>query len=259
MDWIRENLNWIKDIFTIIFSGSATIIAILTYARAKETFLQPIRTEVIKQQSIILTNLLEFLHKNDTTIDFNLDYEGIVKLNTFIWLKRYGFILDKEYDFKELDKNYKSLMIAENGSLKNLEIITTFNEERTNLKEEDISRKLYENAKNGKIDIDQIFLTEKYSGYIKELERFVENPLLPSKIKTHLTTIILNIQHNLRVSLIKIIRDFIGEVLKKQEKPLKFSIIGIWNDFNHLRIHHKQKHEHLKQEIRDYLKIDSMP
>ena len=58
MDYIKDNINWLKDLFTLIFAGTMTVVAILTYRRARATILQPIRTEVIKKQSEILSSLI---------------------------------------------------------------------------------------------------------------------------------------------------------------------------------------------------------
>lgn len=51
IDGIKVHIGWIKDLVTSALAIAATIIAILTYRRARATILQPIRTEVIKKQS----------------------------------------------------------------------------------------------------------------------------------------------------------------------------------------------------------------
>ena len=43
-----ENIGIVKDILWIIFTLIATIVAVLTYKRARLTFLQPLRSEVVK-------------------------------------------------------------------------------------------------------------------------------------------------------------------------------------------------------------------
>ena len=45
----------------IIFTLIATIIAVLTYKRAKSTVLQPIRNETIKKQAVLLEEILNFI------------------------------------------------------------------------------------------------------------------------------------------------------------------------------------------------------
>ena len=58
IDFIKENISWLKDLFTLLFVGTGTVVAILTYRRARATILQPIRTEVIKKQSEILSSVM---------------------------------------------------------------------------------------------------------------------------------------------------------------------------------------------------------
>lgn len=81
-----------KRCFSIIFTGSATIVAILTYIRAKEKFLQPIRTEVIKKQTEILTEILEVFSKHEFSLDRALDYVNVAQINALNILFEYGFI-----------------------------------------------------------------------------------------------------------------------------------------------------------------------
>ena len=53
LEFLKSNISWIKDVFVVVLTSVATVIAILTYLRAKETILQPVRTEVIKRQTEI--------------------------------------------------------------------------------------------------------------------------------------------------------------------------------------------------------------
>ncbi len=84
MSYIENHISWIKDIFTLILVATATIISILTYRRARATVLQPIRNEVIKKQSLILSEVLAFLPK--TTFDKYLNYVGVASVNAYLAL-----------------------------------------------------------------------------------------------------------------------------------------------------------------------------
>jgi hypothetical protein len=61
MNWISENISWLKDFIGIFFSAVLVLIAVLTYVRARQTILQPLRSEVIKRQADTLTRLFDFL------------------------------------------------------------------------------------------------------------------------------------------------------------------------------------------------------
>ena len=59
IEYLKNNISWLKDLFTLIFAGTGTIVAILTYRRARATVLQPKRTEVTKVQTQILIDFLK--------------------------------------------------------------------------------------------------------------------------------------------------------------------------------------------------------
>lgn len=61
LEIIKTNIGWIRDMSWIIFTCVATVTTILTYIRAKETILQPVRAEVIKRQTEIMAKILEFI------------------------------------------------------------------------------------------------------------------------------------------------------------------------------------------------------
>lgn len=96
IDYIKENISWIKDLFTLLFVGTGTVVAILTYRRAKATILQPIRTEVIKKQSELLSKLLQTLSDNDQSFEVGLDYVSLVQINVILTLRDFGFVFKEQ-------------------------------------------------------------------------------------------------------------------------------------------------------------------
>ena len=93
-EFVKNNISWIKDILWVLFTLIATIIAILTYKRAKSSILQPIRTETIKKQSVWLEDILKFI-RND------VDYYELLELNVLSFLIDYGFVLKNQKELKE--------------------------------------------------------------------------------------------------------------------------------------------------------------
>lgn len=260
LEIIRENINLVKDFFTIIFYVTVAVIAILTFIRAKETFLQPVRSEVIKKQTELMTDLLKTLHKNN--IDFGLDYPGVVRVNIFRWLIIYGFILKDQEKVRETisrDIDQSTLFFPdENIQLDDLEIITSFDDKKETKIAEDPGKALYEKAKRGEININKIFITKKHRVYRDKLHFYVENPFLPNSIKVHLESLINDIDTNIKIHLRKVLGSFIREVFNRKGQT-RFSPDGVFNEFNHVRIHHASTYDILKSEVRKYLKIDSMP
>lgn len=258
---IKCNIAWIKDLFGLVFSGLTTIVVILTYRRAKETFLQPVRTEVIKKQTELLTNLLETLYEPvKTNIDKALDYEGLVRVNLFKLITDHGFIL---YNQSEIDTSINkevdpvSLVFPnEQNQLNKYEIVQTFfNTDKT--EKIDYKKLKYEKAKKGEIEIDEIFLTKKFVQYFNILNGFIENPFIPNTIKALLESLVKDINKNIKENLRKVLKDFMVEIFKSEAKPV-FNAGGVYNEFNHIRIFHKQTYELLREGVRKYLRVDSV-
>ena len=130
ISYIQDNIYWIKDIFTLILVATATVISILAYRRARATILQPIRNEVIKKQSLILSEVLAFLPK--TTFDKSLDYVGVASVNAYLALRDYGFVFkDQKEILDKVDKTICGwLFCGEGNVIKDVEVIGMFAENK---------------------------------------------------------------------------------------------------------------------------------
>lgn len=130
IEYIKENIIWLKDLFTLLFVGTGTVVAILTYRRARATILQPIRTEVIKKQSELLSKLLQTLNDNNQSFEVGLDYLNLVQINVMLTLRDFGFVF-KEH--KELFEKIKEGTVGwtpcgRTNILKDVEIIGALTE-----------------------------------------------------------------------------------------------------------------------------------
>jgi hypothetical protein len=260
---LEFSLSTIKDIFTIIIAITATIISIFAYRRARATVLQPIRSEVIKKQSQILSEILTFLPRD--TFDKNLDYIGIASVNAYLALKDYGFIFKGQNEITEnIDKKVSGwIFCGEDDVIKDVEIIGMFTKSQE--KEEKIQegyklgKERFENVKKNIISIEKIFFTQEFYECFKKLSEYADNPFLPQNIQIVFKKLISDIQINLRLhlknTLVKFIREFCQEYFGKSSYP-NILPIGVYNEFNHNRIHHGTELNNLKSEIRKYLKID---
>jgi len=262
--FFQNNINWIKDIFTIVFVTAGTIIAILTYRRAKATILQPIRTEVIKKQSQLLSELLDCVTKNFKENVLGFDYNGIVKINAFSLLKRYGFKLkdQEEIEKKVMENSAGAIIINDGKNITDFEVIDTFSRKPkggNQKKRYEKGKKEFENLKKGIVHIQLINYTENYHKFIIQLSDFADNPFLPTDIRKILKTLIEESHTNLTVHIKNALTTFIlkfSELYFKGEKKHKISPDGIYNEFNHNCISHKQIISELKKEIRSHLRID---
>lgn len=260
--FLKSNLSWLKDLFTIIFVFAATVVAILTYRRAKATVLQPIRNEVIKRQSQILSELLSFLSEYDDSIEDGLDYVGLAVSNTVLSLKELGFIFKED---EKINKNLKDniqgwIPCGESKVLKDVKIVGIFDDKKKDKEDlKNIGKERYDNAKKGITEIDKIHLTTKHNEFMKRWSHFSDSPFLPLNIKNVLKKISQEITINLTENLKNVLEKFMKDHCIKHfggKNVSKFSPIGVYNEFNHNRIHHRQNIVILKNEIRKYLRID---
>ena len=261
IDYIKENISWLKDLFTLVFVGTGTIVAILTYRRARATILQPIRTEVIKKQSEILSKLLQTLKDNNQSFEVGLDYVNLVQINVMLTLRDYGFVF-KEH--KELFENIKDSVVGwtpcgRTNILKDVEIIGAITEPTEEKKKSEYGTEKFNNLKKGEIDIDKIYLTKRHSEFVKMIKDFKGDPFMPTSIQQTMTELFNDINNNLATVLKGELEVFIidfSKVYFEKGNATKFDPVGVYNSYNHSRVHHRQTFEKLKNEIRKYLRID---
>ncbi len=262
--FLKDNIGWIKDIFTIALALTATVISILTYRRARATILAPIRNEVVKKQSEILSELLGFIREHENSIDRGVDYVNLAKLNTFVVLKEFGFLLKNQ---DEIDRSVEEMtalwiMVPKSNVLEDVEVVGIHSSKKsdTEVKEDEIERRRrkYEAAKQGKAEITKIHITKKHEDYFNKISEYVDSPFLPNGIQTTLKEIQMDISENRSHRLIQTLEDFINSYVTNSSASSYKNVSpdGVFNAFNRNRVHHFQKLVQLKGEIRKYLRID---
>lgn len=248
-------LETLKTFFDIVFSLVTSTIAILTFKAAKETFFQPIRSEVAKKQTELLSDLLLTLQQE---LNSELDYIQLSHLNAQFWLLKYGFIFQNH---EEVKRNIKenvcgSQMFPDETGKVNGTIVEAFENAKNDPVNE--SKVMYEKAKKGDIKISEVVFTKKHMEIVIKLDRFAHNPFIPSKISQQLKQLIKQIQINRSIHLRSTVSWVIGEVIQRKNKT-SITFNGVFNEFNHRRVHHNEIIESIKAEIRLYLQIDSVP
>lgn len=254
----NEITNYIKDYSDISVAIVGTILAILTYLRAKETILQPVRTEVIKKQTDLLIELLELLGNESALLD-TVDYQGMIQLNILDSMILCGSVFKNQDKIKEMIKKESRGGIFTDESADMFESIPVFNKnDDKNTKPQDTNKKFYEAAKKGKYKIPLLHITNKRFTFDEKLNGFTRNPFLPKKIRELLDELSMQIHKNTMNFLKKTVEDAINEFFRKGLKEVP-NAVGIYNNFNHVRISHEDSISRINAEIRKYLKIDSMP
>lgn len=261
IDYLKENINWIKDLFTLLFVGTGTIVTILTYRRARATVLQPIRTEVIKKQSEILSRLLQILKENNQSFEVGLDYVNLVQTNVLLSLRDYGFVFKEQKEIIEkLEENLACwTYCGKSRVLKDVQVIDTFSKSTEATTQNDYGLQKYNNLKKQEIDIDKLYLTKRHKEFANLIFEFKNDPFMPTTIQQTLTELSNDINNNLSIILKSELEIFMLDFSKgyfEEKKAPHFDPIGVYNSFNHSRIHHRETENKLRSEIRKYLRID---
>ncbi|XLS27987.1 hypothetical protein ACJD0Z_12345 [Flavobacteriaceae bacterium M23B6Z8] len=271
IEFLRTNSSWLKDISTILFTALGTLIAILSYNRAKSSIFQPKRTEVAKIQTEILTDFLTSFTTDGNSIDRAIDYVKIYQYNVDIALRDYNLAdLDKisekyaEYEqniagwIQFLENDIYNFILVE-GSIKEYDqlIFEPNNRER---------QKHYERKANeGIYDIHRIVYTKKYQLFHKKLRDLSNNPFLPKEIQEVANQIgdnmTINLHHKLRILLSKLIEE--THTAYKNKESDNYEVISetfkyqtLWRIFEKERNQHDKDYELLKKKIREHLRID---
>ena len=263
-NWIITNLATIKDLLWIVFTFAATLVAYLTYRRARYTLLQPLRTEVIKRQTDLLVEILDFLFDDGLYLTSKVDYMGITVCNCFQYMREFGFILKNDTIMNDINEKQSGILILkESGKLNFIELPEPFTTEDDRIKVQmdrlNESRQMYQSAKNGMVDIEYIYLTKTFNEFFQKLTYFIENPFIPSSIKQLLIGLREEISYNLKVSMKTAIEEFLLQVCSNhidKSNALTINPDAVYNSFNHQRKLHKGIIKKILDLTREYLMVD---
>lgn len=262
--FLNEYVPTVKDLFTIAFTGVATLLGILTYKRAKATILQPIRTEVVKKQSRMLSELLAVISQEEVTA---FDYIHIVSVNVYSVLIKYGFYFSDQKELEKLtsSKTYATIPCGEDNIMRDVKLYQPFDSEQDREKDKrdnlELRKKEYEKAKKeGIVVIDSIIITKEHATFVKKLSDFETNPFMPSNIQESLKDLLHTVNVNLTVHFKQTLEGFTKEFFRRSslKDKSRFSVFGVWNEFNHKRFHHREQFDEIKKAIRSHLRIDEI-
>jgi len=237
------------------------VLAILTYQRAKETFLQPVRTEVIKKQTDLLIHVLELVD-SDLKIMESYDASKLVEVNLLAAMLECGTIFnDMDKVEKFVKENTFSHVVSKEAMERDFEVVQTFNSEKKPASKETPNKRgkrNYDLAKKGNFKVEIFHITKAYVDFLKALENLISNPFMPSSVQLLLKELVREIEENTHTHLSNAVSKAVNDsfVHHNGEMP---SVSGVYNSFNHERLEHGSVTDSLRSEIRKYLKIDSMP
>lgn len=234
-------ITLVKDILSIVVTVIVTTIGVFTFIRAKKTFLMPIRSEIIKKQSLILSDFIELV-RNKNHFLVQLEYRKVLNYNAIYYLDKFQLQINTD---KEKHKYKYTLVITEFS--RDLKVIHTFESKEKSI-----------NIANNEISV--IYLSDSQYQFYEKIRDFTTNPFLPISIQQHIKSILSDIEfnytHATRLSLLSFINDF--KIKSKNDANFILKVDGIYPDYFIKR--ESKKHDkdldNLFNEIRKYMLID---
>lgn len=254
LNFIFDNSSIIKDYASILFTLTATILAVLTYRRAKATILQPKRNEVIKIQSQLFINFLESISKEGNNIDSSLDYLNVFRMNLIITFYEED-IIDKDFYLLHFEYLNETMAGWYDDSVENP---AGFSVLKGNL---DSYSKFYGERNKNQAESDEnllkkrIFITKSYWEFINELRKVSNSPFLPDKFKIHFDNLFKEINNNLfELIPLLIYKEITFYNQIKGEFIIDFN--SILKEFEENRTKHSKTLNELREDIKLHLNIN---
>jgi len=243
-----------KDVTNILFFIVVAVITILTYVKAKRTILQPIRTEVFKQQIGLFTQLLhEFIGKTEIDLLDAAGLDTMLRVNILRVIDQYA----SDMFFLAIDEEQRPYSTTDcPQTIFNLDpdvmSIVADNDGRTLLTA--VRRPWAEfRLAEMKVPVDHIAARTRFASYL-------ESPLLPSRLATlvqeYLNTLDLNVDHI--QSAIEEYAHTVSARFPTKESMARVDIGSAQNRFNELRIPLKPIAERIVNFVREYLATDKL-
>lgn len=265
---LKNNSSWLKDISTIVFAATGTLIAILSYRKARNTIFQP---EVVKIQTRVLTDFLKSFTTDGNSLDKSIDYLNIYMYNVDLTLREYNLadidrISEKyvEYEqniagwFQFLENDIYDFILVEDS-------IEGYDKLIFNANNKAYQKHYEKKASEGVFKIHRIFYTKKYALFHKKLRDLSNNPFMPLEIQK----VANQIGENMTINLHHVLKSLLSTLVKEtfvalnDKKTNNYEVITenfkyktLWRIYEKERNQHDKDFELLKKKIREHLKID---
>lgn len=260
-DKIAIWLPHIKDLVNIVFFGVTGTVSLLAYRSAKKTVLQPIKTEIFKEQIKEFSKALElFYGKDELQLREEYGIDKALMNNILMMVDQYAelFFDLKRVEEREFLKGATFIVSAESLE-KNFSVADDYLEPE----KKSTTDKPHNNTKHSiwmNYKTEMLYIPPEYINMKKEIDALINNPLIPEKLmvllKEYQTIVLKNIKA-------------IGEVLDEasKEMPIKYTNIDQFKKISFLWIHHAylKKIEDLEPQakkiiryLREYYQTDKL-
>ena len=256
-----ETISTIKDVSNIVFFIVIIIITIFSYLKAKKTLLQPLRTEVFKEQLKVLSTILAtFNGKSEYELRKEANFEKFFSVNTARLFDDYASLFfdikikqdDRPYNFKDCPE----AIIKE-------EFLVSADEpyEREHSNEEDIIPDPRTKAAIwNKYKLHSISFPKDTIIYKNRIDKLMESPLIPKKLLELLKDYRKTLNDNF-FAIEKVLESVAQELPDKYKnfgimKKAKFSWVS--NKYNSEFKELKESADKITEYLRQYYSVDNL-
>lgn len=257
------DLEAIKNVTNTLFWGVTGSVTVLAYLRAKKTILQPIKTEVFKEQIKEFSKALEIFNgKSESELRDEFGFEKMLLYNSLVMMDSYAILF---FDVK-IDKKERPYGESTTGVVKNEAMKKHFSLVDGHIKDEIIDKEdkkpdpSTRHAIWSKYDHVVLRLPKEYDEMKKTFLKLKSNPLLPEKLISLLVEYENMVKDNMNI-----VHNIIIEC--SQEMPEKYpnlptmqkaTLNWIESRYNSKFIHLSPKAEEITKYIRSYFKPDNL-
>lgn len=258
---IQYAQNNTMDFVQICFLILTSILAVKTYLNAKKTLFSPIRSEMVKYQTKVITDFIDNYTSKGYNLDSSSDYWNLIKINidtdylVDIYKDEYSFE-NHNFDNNDIEiLNYCKKNIAglfEITKEKNVLNISSTMVGNYDITMQYLKTKLIKDKElnNKDLSLQRFYFTNKFYSLYSDLGNLETNPFVPTKIKSEIIITKSNILRNIQ-NLYSIL-----SVYTSNEKTTTYHEILL--EFNQNKIDSEKDMERLRTTISKYFKVDGV-
>ncbi|MER2057848.1 MAG: hypothetical protein ABTA16_03425 [Niallia sp.] len=263
MEKLTTWLPHIKDIVNIAFFLTTGIVAVLTYVSAKKTILQPIKTEIFKEQIKEFSKTIElFYAKDELTLRNDYALDKLIVNNITLMIDSYAKLFF-DVKLKEPEFMKKGIFsVTKKYAEENFEIAADYiQNDRKN--EVELNPKPHESTKYSiwsSYHHGMLYIPSEFEEMDNKIKSLINNPLLPKDLID-----LLSEYRSLSNDNAEKIRNIIEECSKEmplkyvnEEQLMKFSGLWIEQKINNEIEHFEPQAKKIIRFLRDYYQSDNL-
>lgn len=267
-DWLLLTKDWVNVIFWVIniaFLITTAVIGFLTFRAAKKTVLQPIKTEIFKEQIKEFSRILEYFNgKSESELRDDIVLNKLFHANVIAMFDRFAMVF---YDYKinrdERPYNTEecpSSIITKEGMEKHFTLVNEYKKSEEIKVEKSTPDPRVRAALWADYECFMIHIPREYSEKLRELTLIKSSPLLTKKCVELIEEYEKALSYNL-----KQLRIILTNCAK--ELPTKYptfdalsesSTSWIWSQYNRKLKSLKDPSEKLINYLRNYYNVDEI-